>query len=111
MPDIIPAWAQTIISAHLFSDAVVVSHATRMKSYRYFVWQEDDSNDLSADNVHAEKAVTGYTDLFTKIEFDPWAASLEASFDAYGIAWEKTGVTYEPDTGFFHHTWDWQVVA
>lgn len=107
----VPAWAAEIISAHSFEPDVLVSHAVRMKSYRYFVWQEDDDNDMSADNAHAEKAVTGYTDLFTKIEFDPWADSLEESFDEYGIAWEKTGVTYEPDTGFFHHTWDWQVVA
>lgn len=110
MPAYIPQWAQTIIQAHTFRDSVV-SHATRMKSYRYFVWQEDDSNDLNADNIHAEKAVTGYTDLFTKLEFDEWADELEYWFDYYGISWEKTGVTYEPDTGFFHHTWDWQVVA
>ena len=110
MSDPVPSWAQKIIAAHAVSEAVV-SHATRMNSNRYFVWQEDDDNDLNADNVHAEKAVSGYTDLFTKIEFDVLAAELEDSFDAHGIAWEKTGVTYEPDTGFFHHTWDWTVVA
>lgn len=106
----IPSWAQKIIAAHTFEQNVEVSHAVRMKSLRYFVWQEDDDEDLAADNVHAEKSVTGYTDLFTKKEFDPWASSLGASFDSAGILWEKTGVTYEPDTGFFHHTWDWTVV-
>lgn len=111
MAEAIPNWATTIINAHLFARDVEVSHAARMKSSRYFVWQEDDSDDLNADNFHAEKAVTGFTDFFTQTEFDSWAASLEDSFDAYGIAWEKTGVTYEPDTGFFHHSWDWTVVA
>ncbi|MFR0798465.1 MAG: hypothetical protein ACLSHJ_06790 [Oscillospiraceae bacterium] len=51
-----------------------VSHTARLKSERYFVWQEDGSNALSADNGHAEGAVTGTTDLFTKLEFDPGSA-------------------------------------
>jgi len=106
----IPSWAQKIIAAHTFEQNVEVSHAVRMKSLRYFVWQEDDREDLNSDNVHADHAVTGFTDLFTKQEFDPWAERLEAAFDAAGILWEKTGVSFEPDTGFIHHTWDWTVV-
>ena len=104
-----PAWATTIINAHT-SVTAAVSHGKRIKSDRYFCWQEDDGNDLLADNGHAEKAVTGYTDLFTKKEFDPWASQLEDAFDAAGISWQRTGVTYEPDTGFFHWSWDWEVV-
>ena len=103
-----PAWATTIINAHT-SVTTAVSHAARIRSSRYFVWQEEDDNDMTADNVHAEKAVGGFTDLFTKMEFDPWAGQLEAAFDAAGISWQKTGTTYEPDTGFFHHSWDWEV--
>lgn len=110
MPDTVPSWATTIINAHKAVTPTAVSHAARIKSDRYFVWQEDDENDLNADNIHAERGVTGYTDLFTKREFDPWAPALGAAFDAAGIAWEKTGVTYEPDTGFFHHSWDWTVI-
>ena len=87
-----------------------VSHAGRLQSDRYFVWQEEEADDFCADNRHAERAVSGYTDLFTKIEFDPWADALGDAFDAAGILWEKTGTTYEPNTGFFHHTWDWTVV-
>ena len=104
-----PAWAETIIGAHTSVASEAVSHAGRLKSNRYFVWTEDGSNDLSADNVHAEQAVTGYSDLFTTREFDPWARQIQDAFDAAGIAWEKTGVTYEQDTGFFHHTWEWEV--
>ena len=106
-----PAWATTIIAAHNSVASSHVSHAGRLKSDRYFVWTEDDDNDLTADNVHAEKAVTGYSDLFTKTEFDPWAYQIEAAFDTAGISWQKTGVTFEPDTGFFHHSWDWEVLA
>lgn len=123
----IPGWAQTIIDAHLSAAAAVnsrttrrrnaqpetvaVSHAGRMKSRRYFVWQEDGGNDLNADNGHDETAVTGYTDLFTEVEFDPAARALGPAFDAAGIAWEYTGCSYEPNTGLFHHTWEWEVAA
>lgn len=106
-----PAWATAIINAHTSVAPNAVSHAARIKSDRYFVWEEDEGNDLLADNGHAERAVSGYTDLFTKTELDPWADLLGIAFDAAGIAWEKTGVTYEPDTGFFHHSWDWTVVC
>lgn len=121
-----PGWAQTIINAHRAAaeatdrrlkgqrggatvPEAAVSHAARMKSRRYFVWEEDGGNDLNADNGHDETAMTGYTDLFTEVEFDPAARALGPAFDAAGIAWEYTGVSYEPDTGLFHHTWEWEV--
>ena len=101
-------WYETIIAAHTaVTDAV--SHTLRLKSDRYFVWQEDGSNDLPADNGHAEGAVTGTTDLYTKIEFDPWADALGESLSAYGIAWELSSVQYEEDTGFYHYEWAWEV--
>ena len=59
------SWQEHIIAAHLaVTDAV--RHGRTMKSDRYFVWQEDGANDLTADDTHTEKAVTGTTDLFTK---------------------------------------------
>lgn len=110
MSDTVPAWALTVITAHNSVASGSVSHAARMKSNRYFVWQEEDEDDLCADDAHDEQAVSGYTDLFTKIEFDQWARELGPAFDAAGIIWHKTGVTYEPDTGFFHHSWEWTVI-
>lgn len=116
----VPGWAQIVIAAHLAAAAeasnredapVNVSHAARMESRRYFCWQEDGGNDLSADNRHDELAVTGYTDLFTEVEFDPAAPALGRAFDDAGILWEYTGASYEPDTGLFHHTWEWEVGA
>lgn len=63
-------WYERIIAAHrAVTDAV--SHAARIKSDRYFVWQEDGSNDLAGDNGHGERAVSGTTDLYTKQELDP----------------------------------------
>lgn len=102
-------WYETIIVAHTaVTDAV--SHNERMKSDRYFVWGEMGQDDLEASNIHAEKAVTGYTDLYTKIEFDPWKDQLEESFDKYGIFWSLNSVQYEEETGFTHYEWYWSVV-
>lgn len=102
-------WYEKIVAAHA---AVTdqVSHLERMDSQRYFVWQEDGKNDLSADGGHAEQAVTGFTDLFTCLEFDPWAEELGAAFDARGIAWSLRDVQYEEDTRTTHYTWDWEVL-
>ena len=102
-------WYERIIAAHrAVTDQV--SHFERMQSKRYFVWQEDGDNDLSADGVHAEKAVTRFTDLFTTVEFDPWAEALGDSFDQYGIFWTLRDVQYEEETGITHYTWDWEVL-
>lgn len=102
------SWQETIIAAHTaVTDAV--SHGRRMQSDRYFVWQEDAANDLGANNVHAERAVQGTTDLFSKSECDPWGPALESSFSAAGIAWYLNSVEYEEDTGFWHWEWVWEV--
>ena len=101
-------WYERIIAAHrAVTDAV--SHAARVKSERYFVWQEDGANDLAGDNGHGERVVTGTTDLYTKQELDPWADALGESFDAHGIAWALNSVQYEADTGFTHYEWVWEV--
>lgn len=103
-------WYEKIIAAHTaVTDAV--SHGERMKSSRYFVWQEDGSADFLADNVHQESAVTGTTDLYTKMEFDPWKDAFEASLNRCpGVTWRLNSVQFEKDTGFWHYEWIWSVV-
>ena len=102
------SWFEKIIKAHtLVTDAV--SHGERMQSERYFVWQEDGADDLIADGIHAEKAVTGTTDLFTKQEFDPWKNELEERFDTLGITWSLNSVQFEHETGYWHYEWEWTV--
>lgn len=103
-------WYEKLIEAHL-SVTTEVSHHTRMTSDRYFVWQEEGSNDSVADNRHAERAMTGTTDLFTKEEFDPWINALQESFTARGISWSLSSVQYEEDTGFIHYEWTWEVIS
>lgn len=108
---ITPLWAQRIIAAHL-SVTDAVSHGGRLQSDRYFVWQEDGANDFEAGGIHAEKAVTGSTDLFTKQEFDPWRSAMEEAFDTSGfIVWRLNSVQYEEETGFWHYEWGWEVFA
>lgn len=103
-------WFEKIIAAHT-SVTDAVSHYERMKSERYFVWQEDGSGDgVEAESQHAEKTTTGTTDLFTKIEFDPWTEAIEKAFSDHGVAWYKNSVQHEEDTGFIHHEWVWEVV-
>lgn len=102
-------WYERIVQAHrAVTDQV--SHGKRIKSDRYFVWQEDGSNDLAANNAHAELAVTGATDLFTKKEFDPWVDALGEALSSHGIVWGLVSVDFEEDTGFFHYSWDWEVL-
>lgn len=102
------SWHEKIIGAHL-AVTNAVSHSERLQSDRYFVWQEDGANDFLADGRHAEKAVTGTTDLFTKNEFDPWKEKFERSLDEHGIAWMLNSIQHEDDTGFYHYEWAWQV--
>lgn len=101
-------WHERIIAAHT-AVTNAVSHAAKMKSSRYFVWQEDGAADLLAEGKHVERVFTGTTDLFTKTEFDPWARAVEAAFDRHDIAWSLSYVGYEDDTGFYHHEWAWEV--
>lgn len=101
-------WNERIIAAHT---AVTdqVRHGWQLKTNRYFVWQEDGSHDLIADGRHVEKAMTGTTDLFTRQEFDPWKDQFERSLDAHGICWGLESVQYEPETGYWHYEWSWEV--
>ena len=102
-------WYEKVINAHV-AVTNAVSHGERLSSERYFVWEEDGRNDLLADGVHAESAVTGRSDLYTRQEFDPWAEELEASFDRGGLSWTRVLSEYEEETRFWHVSWDWEVV-
>lgn len=105
------SWYEKIIAVHTeVSDSV--SHGLKLKSDRYFVWQEDGSDDLIADNRHAERMISGTTDLFTRQEFDPWKDRFEAALNAApGIVWELNSIQYEEKTGFWHCEWVWGVTG
>ena len=44
---------------------------------------------------HAEKVVEGTTDLYTRQEFDPWAAAFEAALDADGTIASVVGTPFD----------------
>ena len=74
-------WYDKIKAVHLaVTDAV--AHRKHLKGNRYFVWQEDGTNRFCADGRQAERAVTGTTDLYTRLEYDPWVEAFEAALDA-----------------------------
>ena len=69
----------------------------------------DAENALLLANRHAEKAQRGRTNLYTKIEFDPWKEDFERELNRAGIAWRLNSAQYEEDTGFWHFEWIWAV--
>ena len=102
-------WYEKIISALNTVAPGAVSHGGRIKSERYFVWQEDGGNDLPANDRHVEYAVTGTVDLFSKTEFDPWSDAVRDAFNNAGIVWYLNSVQFEEDTGFWHWEWVFEV--
>lgn len=74
----------------------------------YIVWAEDSDNDLSADNVHAERMYQGTIDLYTKSEDDPLMASIPQALEGIGAAYYLNSVQYEDDTGLIHYEWVWE---
>ena len=102
-------WYEKIIAVHT-AVTTEVRHGEHLHSDRYFVWQEDGADDFEADGIHAEKAMTGTTDLFTKREFDPWRDQFEEELDAAGgIAWRLNSIQFEHETGYWHYEWTWAV--
>ena len=103
-------WYEKIVSVHT-SVTDSVSHGHRMKSDRYFVWQEEGSDSFDADNHHCEAAVSGTTDLFTTLEFDPGKVAFEAQLDACAdIVWSLNSIQFEEERGIWHYEWLWSVI-
>lgn len=102
------SWYETVIAVHTaVTDAV--SHGKRLNSERYFVWQEERGDDFEANGRHAERGMSGTTDLFSKQEFDPWKDAFEAQLNASPLSWYLNSVQFEEDTGFWHWEWVWGV--
>lgn len=76
----------------------------------YITWMEDGGNDLSADDLHAERCYTGSVHLFTKVEADPLFSAIPAALEGIGASWYLNSVQYEEDTGLIHYEWYWEVI-
>lgn len=74
----------------------------------YGVYAEDGSNDLEANNLHAERIIEGTVDYFTRDDTGAPKATIEAALEASGCAWRLESVQFEDDTGFIHFEWVFQ---
>ena len=75
----------------------------------YIVWAEDSDNDLTANDVHAERCYEGTVDLFTRDEGDTLISAIPAALESIEAAYYLNSVQYEEETGLIHFEWVWQV--
>lgn len=76
----------------------------------YGVYAEDSSNDLNADDGHAEKALEGTLDYFTRDDSGTPQATIEAVLEGLNVPWYLNTIQYEDDTGYIHYEWVFEVV-
>ena len=76
----------------------------------YIVWAEDGDNDLPGDDRHAERAITGTVDLYTKTEGDTLREAIPGALEDIGASYYLNSVQYEEETGLVHYEWVWEVV-
>lgn len=76
----------------------------------YGVYAEDGANDLEAGDEHAEKALTGTVDYFTRDDSGACKDEIEAALEAAGCAWALNSVQFEDDTGLIHWEWTFEVL-
>lgn len=89
---------------------VTVRHYTRRQAKPPFVvWQEDGTEDFSADDRHSEGLATGSLDYYTKTEYDPVAEQISTLLEVTADGWELVAVLYEEETGLIHYSWDWKL--
>lgn len=76
----------------------------------YGVYTPDGANDLEADDTHAEQAITGTVDYFTRSDGTAAKNAIEAALDSVeGLAWALNSVQYERDSGYLHLEWAFEV--
>ena len=75
----------------------------------YIVWAEDGANDFEAGNQHAEYALTGTVDLYTKDANEKLERTIPVTLDQLGVSWYLNSVQYEQETGLIHYEWAWEV--
>lgn len=74
----------------------------------YGVYAEDGENALYADDGHAERALSGTLDYFTRDASGAPKATVEAVLDNLRLAWYLNSIQFEEDTGYIHYEWIWE---
>lgn len=76
----------------------------------YGVFAEDSSNDFEADDVHAETALEGTVDYFTRDDSGTPKTTIEAVLEGLNVPWYLNSIQYEDDTGYIHYEWVVEVI-
>lgn len=77
---------------------------------KYIVWAEDgQGDDVHADGKKICRALQGTIDYFTKDEFDATVKEIEKAMNNSDMSWRLNSIQYEPDTGYTHYEWVWEV--
>lgn len=76
----------------------------------YGVYAEDGANDLEANNIHAERAVQGTVDYFTRDDSGAPQAAVEAALESVPCAWYLNSIQFEEETGYIHYEWVFEVM-
>lgn len=72
----------------------------------YGVIATDGADDLSTDNAHGERKLTGTVDYFSRPGRGGGdAALIERAMESAGVGWRLESVQYESSTGYTH--WEW----
>lgn len=91
------------------SDAVYHFSAPPNTPPPYIEWAEDGENAFMAGNRHAETAISGTIDLYTKDDSDPLRAAIPEALNNTECAWYKNSTQYEENTGLIHDEWVFEV--
>lgn len=78
------------------------SHYRSMQTPNYTVWREFGKRSLPEPTWKIQ------VDRYTKIEYDPVIALINAALERDDIAFDYL-CDYEKDTGYIHHIWDCEV--
>lgn len=76
----------------------------------YIVWAEDSENPFFADEQHAETAIQGTIDLYTRDEDDPLKQAIPGALNGLTCVWYLNSVQYEEETGLIHTEWVFEVM-
>lgn len=76
----------------------------------FLVWAEDgESGSEYANDRKTCQALSGTTDYYTRIEYDPVCEKIQEALEQIGAYWELNSVQYEEDTGLIHYEWTWRL--
>lgn len=73
----------------------------------YGVYGEEGASDFIANGEHAEKAITGFIDYFTRDNSGTPKKTIETELQKLNIPWRVNSISYENDTGYIHIEWVW----